>query len=332
MKNAILFYFVLLLGWSHAQSSADKDSLKAAQKAGKAFMKNNGFVYIPAGSYYVGGRYDQDVPDSPAAKVVSIPSFYMMEGEVSNADYLNFLYWIKQRDTVEWRKNLPDTLVWRDKMAYMEPYVIYYLRHPAYADYPVVGVSYDQAVAYCKWSNEAYNANPEREFDQVLFCLPTEEQWEYAARGDLMYSDFPWGGPNVRNAEGEYMANCLHFDSGNVWHDTLNVKNAEGDCEPLAIYRAGPGSEYEGSASRLNDASDITAPVISYWPNGYGLYNMAGNVAEMVAEPGMTRGGSWRDPGAYLRNSVRQYYSGTDSSSAKRGFRIAMVVVAVEKK
>ena len=93
------------------------------------------------------------------------------------------------------------------------------------------------------------------------------------------------------------------------------------------IVRAFGGYGNSTIAGRWSDYADVTAPAESYWPNDYGLYNMAGNVCEMVKQPGISRGGSWRDPGYYLQNSVRQTYKGKDTSSSKRGFRTVIKVI-----
>ena len=120
-----------------------------------------GLVLIQGGTFTMGRivddvRYDwNNVP-----KRVTIPSFYMDETEVTNADYREYLYWLK-RVYVDYpqvyRQALPDTLVWRDELAFNEPLVEYYLRHPAYNDYPVVGVSWAQANRYCEWRTDRVN-------------------------------------------------------------------------------------------------------------------------------------------------------------------------------
>ncbi|GAB5415969.1 MAG: hypothetical protein Crog4KO_07500 [Crocinitomicaceae bacterium] len=339
--------------------SQTKKEQKQKLKQQKAFVKEQPFVYIPTGSV-VHGSSDQDVPwqGQTRSRVVSIDSFYMQEGEVTNFEYLEFVRSIKKTDTTLAKTLLPDTLVWRSSTMQNEPYVEYYLRHPAYNDYPVVGVSYNQVIAYAEWKTEQYNALPEEEriYKKVKFRLPTEEEWEYAARGGLNYSIYPWGGPYMQNSKGMHMANMLYVSQSSVYRDTVWVKNfrhAIDSTQPefipkLQYLSAGP-SYYMGVAGNLNDNADITAPVISYWPNGYGLYNMAGNVEEMVdayynrednlyefshserkksEDPsGVTRGGSWHDTGYYGMVTTRQFYEGRDYASGEMGFRLVMDVV-----
>ena len=105
-----------------------------------------GMLFIPLGSYNMGVS-DQDVPYTQISqsKTVSVQAFYMDETEVTNFNWLEYLYWLSRVYSADYpevyQKALPDTLVWRSKLGYNEPYVDYYLRHPAYRDYPVVGVS-----------------------------------------------------------------------------------------------------------------------------------------------------------------------------------------------
>ncbi|MFI5220957.1 MAG: SUMF1/EgtB/PvdO family nonheme iron enzyme [Bacteroidia bacterium] len=120
-----------------------------------------GLVFIEGGTITL-GAHEQDVlfERNNIKRRVSIPSFYMDETEVTNFHYLEYLYWLNrvyQNNPVVFKKALPDTLVWRDKLSYNEPFVLYYLRHPAYRDYPVVGVSWLQAVAYTEWRTDRVN-------------------------------------------------------------------------------------------------------------------------------------------------------------------------------
>ncbi len=153
------------------------------------------------------------------------------------------------RDTVP---VYPDTLVWLSDFSYAanEPMTESYFSHPAYRDYPVVGVTWRQARAFTVWRtryNDAYKESrhlPTRS----PYKLPTEAQFEYAARGGRIGTDYPWGGPYIKNAKG-----CL-----------------------LANFKPGRGNY-------TDDGGAYTVNVKSYFPNDYGLYNMAGNVAEWTS-------------------------------------------------
>lgn len=283
-----------------------------------------GLVLIEGGTFTF-GRTEQDVTYdwNNVPRRVTVSSFYMDETEVSNFSYLEYLYWTNRVFGPSYPEvyvtALPDTLVWREKMAYNEPYVEYYLRHPAYRDYPVVGVNWLQANDFCSWrtdrvnefiliregllehvptatetdyfSTESYLAGkwggqlkqklpsfdeqaPERDvrMEDGIFLpkyrLPTEAEWEYAAYGLIgntigeRITDrriYPWNGHGVRNPDEKYIGQIMaNFVRG--------------------------GGDYMGTAGWLNDNADVTSPVYSYWPNDYGLYNMAGNVSEWVLD------------------------------------------------
>lgn len=279
-----------------------------------------GLVLIEGGTYVM-GRSEQDVTYewNNTPRRITVHSFYMDETEITNIQYLEYLYWLTRvygTDYPEvYKKALPDTLVWRDRLAFNEPFVELYLRHPAYQNYPVVGVNWLQATDFCSWrtdrvneqiliregilrvnpaqvnednfNTQAYLANqyeglvksPLKDLspngdtrkvrmeDGILlphYRLPTEAEWEYAAYaliGNTKFEDvvdrklYPWNGHVVRNSEEKYKG------------------------EMLANFKRGRGDNM-GVAGKLNDNADIPAPVFSYWPNDYGLYNMAGNVSE----------------------------------------------------
>lgn len=121
-----------------------------------------GLVVIEGGTFVMGGSLDQDLgyENDNKRRRVTVASFYMDETEVSNVDWLEYLYWLNQNfpdDRELYYNALPDTLVWRNPLSYNEPYVDNYLRHPAYQDYPVVGVTWEQANDYCVWRTDRVN-------------------------------------------------------------------------------------------------------------------------------------------------------------------------------
>lgn len=214
----------------------------------------------------------------------------------------------------------PDTLVWVRDFAYSynEPMARNYYSHPAYDDYPVVGVDWHQANAFAYWRTQLwnkYNAGEKGVYQTEDYRLPSEHEWEYAARGGRDMAPYPWGGYYVRNAKG-----CL-----------------------LANFKPGRGNYPE-------DGGFYTVKVDAYFPNDYGLYNMAGNVSEWTnsayyenaysflsdLNPTITdrvddnankidkrkvvRGGSWKDVYYFLQTSTRDFEY-QDTTKAHIGFR-----------
>ncbi len=213
----------------------------------------------------------------------------------------------------------PDSLCWVRDFAYSynEPMAKKYYNHPAFGNYPVVGVSWKQATAFCEWRTHYLNSYLEgkKRSPESDFRLPNEAQWEYAARGGRSQSPYPWGGPYLRNKKG-----CL-----------------------LANFKPGRGNYPE-------DGGFYTVRADAYWPNDFGLYNMAGNVAEWTSSlyyeggynfqhdmnpdirwnakdsdpPRMKRkvlrGGSWKDVGHFLQTSTRSYEY-QDTAKSYIGFR-----------
>jgi len=145
-------------GWNYNDS--DWGGFERVEYAGQE--TGPGLVLIEGGSFAM-GQSEQDVmyEHHNVTRKVTVKSFYMDQTEISNLQYREYLYWLGRVFGADYpevqRKALPDTLVWRDELAYNEPYVEYYLRHPAYANYPVVGVSWLQANDYCKWRTDRVN-------------------------------------------------------------------------------------------------------------------------------------------------------------------------------
>jgi formylglycine-generating enzyme required for sulfatase activity len=178
----------------------------------------------------------------------------------------------------------------------MKPYVKYYHSHVAYNHYPVVNISYEGATAYCNWLTEIYNADPKRKYKSVVFRLPTEKEWEFAAAGGVENAEYSWSPDTVWTMKKGFRAN---FKS----HGNINITSA------------------------INDNADITAPVDSYWPNNYGLYNMCGNVAEMALEEGIIKGGGFMDDIEKLKISSRETFPPECYACSDIGFRPVMIIL-----
>lgn len=371
---SVLLGSAFLLGSCAPHSQSPKTGMRYNDKYNggfQVFRKTHpapgpGLIPIEGGTFVQGGSAGEDVnyEYNNTRKRKSISTFYMDETEVSNTDWREYLYWLQTNfpdDRELYYNAIPDTLVWRSPLSYNEPYVDNYLRGSAFQDYPVVGVSWDQAQDYCDWRTQIMNENilrergqlaswrdnatkpngettanaagndaagatpgagtsttdakrlpfntdiylngqyrgpgidgkkmmtdlnpnakgdsaskgkvkrPVRKEDGILragYRLPTEAEWEYAALGLAGNTQFenitegkvyPWNGMGVRSPKSKTRGLIL-----------ANFKRGAGDNAGVGGY--------------LNDKADITAPVRSYEPNDFGLYNMAGNVNEWVQD------------------------------------------------
>jgi len=232
-----------------------------------------GLVFIEGGTFHMGGtEKDLDYEHNARVRQVTVASFYMDETEVPNVEYKQFIFYI-QKDSGDQKAQLlyPDTSVWFREMAYNDPYVRYYYQHEGYHMYPVVGVNWHQAREFAAWRTAIVNKQLlERDPEAILYPdyrLPTEAEWEYAARAGYEQELYPWEGRSLR-ASGGKMAGRFR----------LNFKRGRGDYAGRS--NKGGSLLYEG----LNDAYMIPAPVKAFYPNDFGLYNMAGNVAEWTED------------------------------------------------
>jgi sulfatase modifying factor 1 len=404
-----------------------------------------GTIYVPTGTFHMGSD-DEDILRANTAKPkqVSIQAFYMDDTEITNNEYRQFVYWVrdsmvadklgdpykvtdpntnldkidwdamrkidysaqevkdgmeplmyKKEDrisdvpTMDWRlikyrynrfdlqkaarienklayednpakapkrssfinhENVaiyPDTLTFiRDfTYSYNDPMAQTYFWHPGYDDYPVVGVNWKQANAFCWWRTAYLNASYSKQGDPEVnpFRLPTEAEWEYAARGGRRFSQYPWGGPYTRNSHGCFLC---------------NFKPLRGDY--------------------IEDGGFYPVKATAYFPNDYGLYNMAGNVAEwtssaydpsiytfeddmnpdyyfdaepkkdkdgnvikdangnvqrqpITAQRKVIRGGSWKDVAYYCQTATRAYEY-QDTAKSYVGFRCVMTYMGRSNK
>ena len=311
--NKLTLLFLVYQVFSSSLSAQEKFKVKELEKS---------LRLIPAGIFHY-GQSDQDIPYQHVtrSRVMEVDSFYMFNHEVTNGEYQLFIEEVKTIDTTYYKQMLPDTLVWRDRYSYSEPMVDYYFRHPAYRNCPVLGISYEQAESYCIWLTAKYMNEGKRKFKHVEFQLPTIAEWTYAAKGRLDLSKFPWKGNSVQDKDGKWMAKFRVIPQDGIGYEIIPVQKLDGGIEMKKIL----------TASGWNGAIDldhwIVAPVKSYPANGYGLFDMAGNVEEYVLEKGVTKGGSWKDTGYYLNIQVEELYDSTSLTSSERGFRFVMKAV-----
>ncbi len=362
----VLLAIIILIG---ASSCSKKSSSKAGSTATgwKINDKKGGFQYnskfkkqatapglvmVEGGTFTMGKVQDDVMHDwNNTPNQQHVASFFMDETEVTNLMYMEYLDWLKRVFPPEDEnyKNiypgaLPDTLVWRNRLGYNETYTNNYLRHPAYASYPVVGVNWIQAAEFSKWRTDRVNENtletqgylkkdakltdvkaessfstetylnaPSKTFggdDKIVlkgrknslskpqkvaggkgqaattktatnvyaqrssglilpeYRLPTEAEWEYAAAADVGQREY-----NIYKGQKKYPWSGSYTRSGK--------RKIKGD--QLANFKQGKG-DYGGIAGWSDDGADITNAVKQYPPNDFGLYDMAGNVAEWVAD------------------------------------------------
>lgn len=292
-------------------------------------------VPIEGGTFDMGqrGEFITANRDNPQRRI-TVSSFFMDQYEVRNVDWREYTHWMElvfgrvSPQIVE--KVQPNVKVWREELAYNEPYLQNYFTHPSFNNYPIVGITWEQAMEYCSWRTDRVNEqalinagviekpnysqlfdsttnietirntfvfntqkylyqdsyqpkngkNPKKTLtDQIRkanradgilfedFRLPTEAEWEFAAYAPIAGPDgilkegkiYPWKGPQTRNTD--------KIDLGKM---RANFVRGRGDMM--------------GTSGALNDNATITAPVYSYTPNDFGLYNMAGNVNEWVLD------------------------------------------------
>lgn len=285
--SGLLIAFVLLGVLTISTTLSTKPTLKNAMKTLDGFCN-----FIPSGSVVV----DQDT--------LTVQSFYMSETEITNFQYAEFLYDLKQRgETDKYRIAAIDNDRWNTAFnsASLEPMADYYHDHPAYQDYPVVNVSKAGAELYCEWLSAQYDSLSNGEL-KLKFRVPTRAEWIKAANGDMNNSPYSWSGPELENAKGICLANYLKLGAQNI------TRNEESGEYQIVL-----------SVNSFTGEADLIAPVRSYFPNDYGLYNMNGNVAEMVSDGDLVVGGDWNSPGYDIRNESIKKFEGTHPTV---GFRI----------
>jgi gliding motility-associated lipoprotein GldJ len=352
-KQLIYLFTVLFAAAMLASCGGGKNKLKypgsTSTKTGMSYKKVGmtqelkykepapapGLILIPGGTFIMGGgEKDIEFTMDNRERQVTVMSFYLDETEIANIDWKEFLR-TGLSDSAgvrgdEFRQSMyPDTNVWRRDLAFNDPIAETYFSHPAFNMFPVVGISWHQANEYCKWRTNMINSDLKKnQVSYPSYRLPTEAEWEYAARANLEGEIYTWEGKSLRTHKGQFRA---------------NFKRGRGD---YAGWQGGDGKHY-------TDGFQITAPVGEFYPNDFGLYNMAGNVAEWTStafdenansfyhdlNPDLRydaadddpesfkrkgiRGGSWKDVGYYLQTGTRTYEF-QDSTKSYIGFRCAL--------
>lgn len=296
--------------------------LGAPDRQGWEMTRPFGMASVKAGTFHM-GQADEDVAATQINynKQVTISAFFMDETEITNNEYRQFSEYITEGSEVEIPAEftmgdlLPDTTVWvRDFTHHMgDPLVRYYWSHPSFDEFPVVGIDWKAAKFFCQWRTDYLNAWRTDVGLPIMpeFRLPSEAEWEYAARGGRDMNKYPWGNPYIRNVKG-----CL-----------------------LANFKPGRGNYYD-------DGFAYTSPVATFFANDYGLYDMSGNVAEWCEDAynpsavplvwdlnptyyddnidyKIIRGGSWKDVAYFLETGTRSFEH-KDTARSSIGFRCAM--------
>lgn len=279
----------------------EKNMEKARKKGfkgsfGKTLKKR--FTYISAGEVWVDSNMTQT------------GGFYMQLEEVSNADYRFFLEELNETYLVPNPKDaMIDVDAWNLLGIYADPVKANYHRHPAFYPYPVVNITHKGAKMYCDWLTQEFERVYGEDFPEgAYFRLPTKKEWVRAARGHQKWY-YPWQKYTLQNEKGQYLANFQSMRSA----ETITFNTETQRYEVVQNWQAYPAAE----------GYMIQAPTDAFPPLDNGLYNMIGNVAEMLDQPGMAIGGSWRSPGFDVRVESIMTYEGP---SPEVGFRPVLIL------
>lgn len=224
-------------------------------------------------------------------------TLYVMKYEVTNEMYNIFL----TNSELNNKAFFIDTLKWLQMQDSFDYKVMaeFYHSHLEYKDFPVVNITREGAMAFCEWLTKIYiDLYPDQK-QKVVFRLPTEKEWMWAARGGKEENKYGWNTNEPYDAKRKKLYGCYR----------LNYKEA---------------ADVELSKSRFGDGNFATKPVDSYSPNRLGLYCMSGNVSEMVEEEGFVKGGDWFHDLNYCEVGARLPWD--EKAAAYVGFRVAMVV------
>ncbi|PKR80787.1 hypothetical protein CW751_08435 [Brumimicrobium salinarum] len=258
----------------------------------------NDFGYVPSGKVKLN--------DSE----LTVQAFYIAKTVVTNGEYKVFLddliatgqiekYKLAKIDSTGWY-TVPNNNF--EKLG--ESYHL----QTEYESYPVVNVTKEGATLYCEWYTAKMNEGIPKE-EHLIFRLPQKAEWLRAAEGSEPNKIYTWNSLYLRNNQGKYLANFVSTPQSSI------TRNEAGDLEIV--------TNQVKYLSKIN-TMDVISPAKSYYPNEFDVYNMNGNVAELLADPNEVIGGSWYDPGFDIKNRSVKKYSG---ASATVGFRIVATAI-----
>ena len=277
-----------------------------AEKSGKDFIKNS--YIFNENEIVTYSRAEIDFKKLQASFVALNAVEHIGKFEVTNGEYNLFLKNLKQTKNYElYYKCYPDTTLWNKNfaMAFHDPLTNMYNCHPAYSNYPIVNITHEGAVAYCKWLTVQYNQqHPEGKY--VSFRLPSEQEWRYAAGSKNEKSISPFPNDNILS--------CDPAITGKK--KSKNEIDTTEHCLYLGNIKTDKGYQADGGFHTIS--------VTSYRPNAFGIYNTFGNVAEMTSTKGVIKGGSWADLFSECTFDKNANYSDLDP---RVGFRIMMEVI-----
>jgi len=234
---------------------------------------------------------------------LSVQSFYMLNHEITNFEYLEFLSDLEKQGRT---KDLEIARIrsenWNSNVLTNKPMEEYYHKHPAYREYPVVNITHQAASLYCAWLTEKLNHPSQKLGIHVVARLPFHAEYIRAGAGDNLHQAYPWKYIDIINEKGEILCNFQYIPNSLLSLESNKIRLISDGAMPFS-------------------SVDILAPVKSYWPSEYGIYNLSGNAAEMTNISGQAVGGSWRDLGYDVRLRSSKSY---DESDVSVGFRVVV--------
>ncbi len=244
------------------------------------------------------------------------PGLYASKYEATNLEYNEFLRALEQKGDASLlaKARVRDenwSSIFPENVKFETPYHL----DDWFSQNPVVNISQEAAKMFCDWLTAEYNAYPKRAFKKVRFRLPTEEEWLTMAKSGDEDAIYPWKDKFLRKSNGQFRA-AFKFIPESQQKRLLDDGTMEIGKSP-----------FTPTKTAYSPRLIVTAPATLFEQNDLGIHNISGNAAEMLAEPGRTRGGSWRSYGYYLRLDAEDEYAGFTEPSPMIGFRYFMEVI-----